>query len=90
MDPATATIIASAIAASAKAGSDYFAGNKEKKAGARRAKETRRETESNMFSEALQRSAELEAQKLAGRKKIGKRKAQSSQETADIVRGAFR
>lgn len=89
VDPATATIIATAIAAAAKGGGDYLSGKKDKKAAKRRSKEMQRETAGGLFQDALQRSAELEAHRLAGKQKLGKRKAQSMQDTSDLVRGAL-
>lgn len=89
VDPGTAMLIATAVATAAKGAGDYFSGSKAEKAGKMRAKETKRETQAGLFQDALQRSAELEAHRLSGRKKLGKRKAQSMQETADLVRGAF-
>ena len=89
VDPATAMLVATAIGAGAKAGSDYLGSKKEKKAGRHRAKETKRETYAGLIQDALQREAELEGHRLSSRNKLGKRKAQSMQETADLVRGAF-
>lgn len=89
VDPGTAILIATAVATAAKGAGDYFSGKSQDKAAKRRAKETRRETEAGMFDEALQRSAELQAHRLKGRNKLGKRKTQSMQETSDLVRGAL-
>lgn len=89
MDPATATLIATAIAAAAKGASDYFSGAKQKKIGKMRAKETKRETLSNLMNDAMQGSAELSSHGLSSRAKLGKRKTQSGQDTADLVRGAL-
>lgn len=89
MDPATAMLVATAVATAAKGASDYFGGQNEKKAGKRRAKETKRETHANMLHDALQRSAELEAHRLASRQKLGKARASKSNETAELVRGAL-
>ena len=89
MDPATAMLVATAVATAAKGASDYLGGQNEKKAGKRRAKETKRETHANMLHDALQRSAELEAHRLASRQKLGKARANKSNETAELVRGAL-
>lgn len=89
MDPATAMLISSAIASSAKVGGEALSALKGKKAGKLRAKETKRSTKSSLLREALQRSAELEAHRLKGKSQLGKRKAQSYQDTADLVRGAL-
>ena len=89
IDPGTAMLVATAVATAAKGAGDYFGGQSEKKAGKRRAKETKRETHANMLHDALQRSAELEAHRLASRQKMGKSRANKSQETADLVRGAL-
>lgn len=90
VEPGTAMLIASAIQAAAKAGGDYLGSKKEKKAGKRRAKETKRETYAGLLQDSLQRGAELEGHRLSGRSKLGKRKSQSMQDTADLVRGAFK
>lgn len=82
MDPATAMIIYSAVSSGAKAGSKYLSSK-------RKAKEARRETGASMLHESLQRSAEDEAHRLKENKKRTKRKSQSMQETADLVRRAF-
>lgn len=89
MDPGTAMLVAAAIASAAQIGGQAMAGNSQAKAAKLRAKETRRETEASMLNDALQGGAELEAQRLAGNSRLGKRKAQSMQDTADLLRGAF-
>lgn len=89
MDPATALLVTTAVAAAAKGAGSYFGSQQEQKAAKRRAKETKRETHANMLNDALQRSAELEAHRLASRQKLGKSRANKSQETADLVRGAL-
>lgn len=89
VDPGTAMLIATAVATAAKGAGDFFSGQNAKKAGKMRAKETKRETQASMLNDALQRSAELEAQGVKSRNKLGKRKSQSMQDTADLVRGAF-
>jgi len=89
MDPATAAILASAVAASAKGVGDYFSGRKEKKAAKMKAKETKRQTLANLMNDALEGSAEYESQGLSSRAKMGKRRSQSLQDTSDLVRGAF-
>lgn len=89
VDPGTAMLIAAAVAATAKGASDYFTGAKEKKAAKRRAKETKRETYAGMLQDSMDRNAELSAHGLQSSNKLGKRKAQSMQDTSDIVRRAF-
>lgn len=89
VDPGTAILIATAVATAAKGGGDFFAGKQQSRAAKRKAKETKRETMAGLYNDALQRSAELEAQRLSSNQKLGKRKTQSRQETADLVRGAF-
>lgn len=89
MDPATAMLIATAVATTAKGVGDWMSSNKQKKAGKMRAKEMKRETLSGLVNDALQGSAELHGQGLTSRAKLGKRKGQSMQDTADLVRGAF-
>ena len=89
LDPFTTAIIASAITAGTQGGIAGINSAKEKRAAKRRAKETKRETFGGLYGDVLQNRNEMEAQRLSGRKKLGQRKAQASQETADIVRGAF-
>lgn len=89
MDPGTAMLVATAIATAAKGAGDYMSGQQGAKAAKLRAKETKRETQAGLYNEALQRSADLEEQRLAGTRKLGKRRANSMQETADLLRGAF-
>lgn len=89
VDPATATLIASAIANSVKIGSDMLSGKKGDRQSKRKAREMQRETEADMLNEAFQRSADLEGHRLNTRKRLGKRKGQSMQETSDLMRGAL-
>lgn len=89
MDPGTAMLIATAVGTGAKAGSDYFGAKKAKKSGKMRALELKRETLSDLLNQALQGSAELEGHGLKTRSQLARRKGQSMQETADLVRGAF-
>jgi uncharacterized protein HemX len=89
MDPATAILVASAVAAASKGAGDYFGNQQQTKQAKRRAKETKRETQAGLFQNALDRSAELEAHRLASSQKLGKRKATSFQDTSDLVRGAL-
>lgn len=89
VDPGTAMLIATAVATAAKGAGDYMSGQNAKKAAKLRAKETKRETQAGLFQDALQRSAELEAQRLGSSNRLGKRRTQSMQETADLLRGAF-
>lgn len=89
MDPATAMLVATAVASAAKGAGDYFSSKKGEKAGKLRAKETKRETYGGLLNDAMQRGADLQDQRLSGTRRLGKRKATSMQETADLVRGAF-
>ena len=89
MDPGTAMLVATAIATAAKGAGDYMSGQGNKKAAKLRAKETKRETQAGLYNEALQRSADLQEQRLAGSRKLGKRQANSMQEASDLLRGAF-
>jgi hypothetical protein len=89
VDPGTAMLVTTAIASAAKGAGDYMAGKNSKKAAKYRSKEMKRETQSSLLQDALQRSAELEAHRLASRSRLGKRKSQSMQETSDLLRGAF-
>ncbi len=89
VDPVTATLIAAGVAAAAKGTSDVMSAKSSKRAGKRRAKETKRETHAGILQDALQRGAELEAHGLQSRGRLAKRRAQSSQETSDLIREAF-
>lgn len=89
VDPGTAMLIATAVATAAKGAGDYMSGQKAKKSGKLRAKETKRETQANLFQDALNRSAELEAHRLASSNRLGKRRTQSMQDTSELLRGAF-
>ena len=90
VDPATAMLIATAVASATKAGGDAVAGSNAKKAAKRRSKETKRETQAGLLQDALQRSAELQAHGLQSKGRLGKRRAQSMQDTAEMVRGALK
>ena len=89
VDPATAALIAMAVSTAAKGAGDYLSNESSKKSGKRKAKEYKRETQASLLNSALDRGAELEAHRLNSRQKIGKRKAQTFQNTADLVRGAL-
>jgi hypothetical protein len=90
IDPGTAMLIATAVATAAKGAGDYFGSQREKEAAKRRSKETKRETYGGLYENALERGAELEAHRLGSSAKLGRRRAQSLQDTSDIVRGALR
>lgn len=90
MDPGTAMLIATAISTAVKAGGDAMSNSNAAKAAKRRAKETKRETQGGLLQDQLQRSAELQAHGLQSRGKMGKRRAQSMNDTAEMVRGALR
>jgi hypothetical protein len=90
MDPGTAMLIATAVATAAKAGGDALSNSNANKAAKRRAKEAKRETQAGVLQDTLSRSAELSAHGLQGRNKMGKRKAQSINDTAEMVRGALK
>lgn len=89
MDPGTAMLIASAVAAAAKGTGDVLSSQTAKKSAKLRAKETKRETQASLLNDAAQRSAELAEHGLNSRRKLGKRRATSMQETTDLIRGAF-
>ena len=89
MDPATIAIISSLISAAAGGIGGAFSNKKMKEAAKMRSKETKRETHAGLLQDALQRSAELEGHRLSSTAKLGKRRSQSMQDTADLVRGAF-
>ena len=88
--PAVIALMAAAVAAGAKYAGDAASARQQAKAAKKRAKETKRETYAGLLNEAAQRNAELQAQELHGRKKLGVRGGQSLQETSDLVRGALR
>jgi predicted FMN-binding regulatory protein PaiB len=85
VDPATVMLIASAV----KGAGDYLSGSRSEKMSKRKSQETKRQTQADLFQEALNRSTELEASRLQGRNKLGKRRAQSAQDTASLLRGAL-
>jgi hypothetical protein len=89
VDPGTAILIASAIAASAKGAGDLYGSKSQEKQAKRRAKETKRETQASLLDEAMNRNAELQAHRMSSRNKLGKSKVRASQETSDLVRGAL-
>ena len=89
MNPGVVMLIASAISAAAGGAQSANASANEKKAAKLRAKEMQRETMGGLLSDTSQRGAELEAQRLQGRKKLGQRKTQSHVEGSDLVRRAL-
>lgn len=89
IDPGTAMLIATAISTAAKGAGDAFSNAKANRMAKRKAKEMKRETLGGLFDDSLNRSAELEAQRMSSNQKLGKRKSQSFQDTADLLRGAF-
>lgn len=89
MDPGTAMLVAAAVATAAKGAGDFFGSKSQEKAAKRKAKEAKRETHGSLLDEAMNRSAEMEAHRLASRNKLGKSRARASQDTADLVRGAL-
>lgn len=89
MDPATIALISTALAAAAEGAGSYYNQKQAKNAAQLRGRETQRETQAGLFNEAYNRGSELEAHGMASRAKLGKRRSQSLQDTADLVRGAF-
>jgi hypothetical protein len=89
MDPGTIALIAAAVSSAAHVGSQAFSGKKQKKTGKLRAREMQRETEAGLINDYQQRQAEMEGHRLKGRAALGKRRAQSLQDTSDLLRGAF-
>ena len=89
VDPGTAALLATAVSTAAKGAGDYMSSEKSRKVGKYRAKETKRETFADLLNDALQRSAELEAQRLAGTQKLTKRRTQSLMDSSDLIRGAL-
>lgn len=89
MDPGTAMLIATAVATAAQGAGQALSSASSKKAGKLKAKEMERETYANLLNESQNRSAELQAHGMASRGRLGKRRAQSLQDTADLVRGAL-
>jgi hypothetical protein len=90
VDPGTAMLIATAVATAAKGAGDFFSNKKADKAAKLRAKETKRETQAGLLQDAYNRSAELEAHRLGSSNRMSKRRTQSMQDTADLLRGAFK
>ena len=86
LDPITGSVIV--LTALAKGAQDYFHHKSEKKRGERRAKETKRETHANLLQDQIHRRAEAVAHGEENRKKTAKRRADTMQETADLVRNA--
>lgn len=88
--PIGAAILGStAIATGAAGAAGALSAQQQRESAARRAKEMKRETLAALIQEALQRDAEMEAQRLKGTSAMTKRKAHNLQETADLIRGAF-
>lgn len=73
----------------AEAASEAYAAKKKKKIAEEEAKEEKKSTHGELLESALNRSAEHEAHGINTRKRLNAKKAQSMQQTADIVRGAF-
>lgn len=90
MDPATAALVAAAIGGASILGGQAMNSANQKKAAKYRAKETKRETYAQLVQDALQREAELEAQRLKSGMKLGQRRSQELMNTSDLVRGAFK
>lgn len=89
MDPATIAIISSALAAAAEGAGAYYGQKNIAEAAKRRGRETERETQAGLFNEAYNRSSDLQAHNMNSRNRLNRRRAQSMQDTADLVRGAF-
>ena len=89
VDPGTAMLIASAIQAAAQGGGQYLSSQGATKAGKLRSKEMKRETYANLLNEERNRGAELQAHRMSSRGRTAKRRAQSMQDTSDLVRGAL-
>ena len=86
---AAAMIIATALSAAAQGASTAYSGAQSRRASERRAKELKRETAGGLYSDASQRQAELQAQKLKSNSQLGQRKAQGMVDTASLLREAF-
>lgn len=86
-------LAAAAIASASHAvGSRIARGREKARAGEEtgyRTKEAKRETKAGLLEEARDRATESTLNKLSEKKKMGKRKAQSAQDTATLVREAF-
>ncbi len=89
IDPVSGMIIASAISAAAQGVGSASANASAKRSAARKAKEAKRETYANLFSDSMQRNAELEGQRMQSGAKLGKRKSQGMTDTAAMLREAF-
>lgn len=90
MDPATAIIVATAIASAAQGGGAAFGASKQKKADKKASKEMKRSTYADLINDSLQRQAELEGQRYSSRANVGKRRNQALLDTAASVREAFK
>jgi hypothetical protein len=86
----TAILASALISAAAQGGSAWYAGNKAKKAGKMRAKETKRATYADLLNSALQNQAELEGLRMDSSQKLGKASTRNLMDTAATMREAFR
>jgi hypothetical protein len=89
MNPGVAILIASALSAGAQGASAANSASNSKKEQRMRAKEMEREIAAGLHTDIAQRGAELEGQRLQGRKKLGQRRTQSLADSSDLVRRAF-
>lgn len=91
VDPATAAIVAGALA---KGVGGLFSSRsnkrRAKKNAKRSAKEMKRETYADLINEALSRSAELEGHRMKSGEKLSKGKTRSLQDSSDLLREAFK
>lgn len=83
-DPVTTGILIAA-----KAASEAIAAHQKKKAAKLGRKETKRATLAGILNDAMQGNEELYSHGLESRAHLGKRRAKSMQDTADLVRGSF-
>jgi hypothetical protein len=89
IDPGTASLIASAVSLAGQGVGGLLGSKKAKKTANLRSKEMKRETRAGLLQDAQQRASDLEQHRLESRSRSRKRSAQSMQDTADLVRGAF-
>jgi len=86
MEPVTTVAIVGGIA---KAIEGALAAKRAKKAGKLKAKEMKRETQTDLLSNAEQRAAEAEEHGMASSERSARRSSRSRLDTADTVRRAL-
>lgn len=84
IDPATLAILTAIKAAQAGYGA-----YKEAKMSKKRAKQAEKETYGDLFSSALDRSADEQRERLSSSARRSRRRTKGSQDTSDLLRGAL-